>query len=217
MTVAIELGAVKPHVRAACDEIASKFGVTTVYGVGSRPTKTSDHPKGLALDFMVPVDSSKGDDISTYIIANWKRLGVRYIIWRQRILSAPTGSWRKMGDRGSITTNHRDHVHVSFNASGGGGGTVVDTVKTAVGDAIGTVSATATNQVGNVADGIGGQVSGIVNAVGTMVGNYLAFTWGVALFVAGILLLAAPLIGSVASTAATVRSGNLTAIANKVG
>jgi hypothetical protein len=34
------------------------------------------------------------------------------VIWRQRINSG-TG-WRAMEDRGSITQNHYDHVHVSF-------------------------------------------------------------------------------------------------------
>ena len=34
------------------------------------------------------------------------------MIWRQRINLGE--GWRDMADRGSITQNHNDHVHVSF-------------------------------------------------------------------------------------------------------
>jgi len=37
---------------------------------------------------------------------------VKYIIWRQRIWF-PGGSWKAMADRGGVTANHYDHVHIS--------------------------------------------------------------------------------------------------------
>jgi hypothetical protein len=45
------LGAVKPWVAKAASIIGPKFGISSIGGVGSRPNP-SDHPKGLALDFM---------------------------------------------------------------------------------------------------------------------------------------------------------------------
>jgi hypothetical protein len=36
------------------------------------------------------------------------------VIWRQRIYDMRgSGGWRQMEDRGSVTQNHYDHVHVS--------------------------------------------------------------------------------------------------------
>ncbi len=35
-----------------------------------------------------------------------------YVIWRQRYNDG--SGWDPMEDRGSITANHYDHVHVSF-------------------------------------------------------------------------------------------------------
>ena len=110
------LGPVKPWVRAAADEIGPKFGVRTIYGVGARVTPGSDHPKGLALDFMVYSDRAKGDAIANYAISNIDRLGISYILWQQRIYHR--GHWDAMEDRGSNTANHRDHVHISFTADG---------------------------------------------------------------------------------------------------
>lgn len=106
-----EIGAVRPHVKDAAIEIGNKFGVTTIYGIGAR-SGVSEHPVGLALDFMVYTDRAKGDAIADYVMANWKRLGVKYIIWKQRINEG--GGWEPMEDRGGITANHFDHDHVSF-------------------------------------------------------------------------------------------------------
>ena len=114
------LGAVKPWVRAAAEEIGGKFDVGTVYGIGSR-SYASDHPLGLALDFMVYGDSDKGNQIAAYVQQNAGKLNVKYVIWHQRIWSVERDSegWRDMEDRGSTTANHMDHVHVSFNSSAG--------------------------------------------------------------------------------------------------
>ena len=114
------VGAVKSWVQTAADEIGNRFGVTTIYGVGIRPDATSDHPKGLALDFMVGTDYAKGDQIASFVQANWNTYSVQYIIWKQHIWNESRASegWRAMPDRGSITANHFDHVHVSFQANG---------------------------------------------------------------------------------------------------
>lgn len=109
------LPGVKPWVLEAADEIGGKFGIKSIGGVGSRPNP-SDHPGGLALDFMT--QGSIGSALARYVMENAKRLGVKYIIWQQHIWSLARASegWRLMGDRGSPTANHMDHVHVSFNS-----------------------------------------------------------------------------------------------------
>ena len=50
--------------------------------------------------------------------ANAAKYKVSYIIWRQQIWNAPypERGWRAMEDRGSVTQNHYDHVHVSVRA-----------------------------------------------------------------------------------------------------
>lgn len=100
---------VQPAVNDAGTELRCRFGVDTVYGVAGR-AGTSDHPAGLALDLMV--DRDPGEQLAEYAVENMDRLGIKYVIYRQRI---NTGSgWEAMEDRGGVTANHMDHVHVSF-------------------------------------------------------------------------------------------------------
>jgi hypothetical protein len=111
------LGRVKPHVRRAAEILGCMYGEPTIYGVAGRGG-TSDHPGGLALDFMV--DTATGNDLAQCVLRNQDVLGVKYVIWRQRI---NTGSgWKPMEDRGGATANHFDHVHVSFDRGAGSGG-----------------------------------------------------------------------------------------------
>jgi hypothetical protein len=109
------LGAVKPHVRAAARLLGCRFGEPTMYGVAGRGG-TSDHPTGLAVDFMV--DRATGDRLAACALENRGALGITYVIWRQRINFG--SGWQPMEDRGGITANHFDHVHVSFARSAGG-------------------------------------------------------------------------------------------------
>lgn len=111
------LGPVKPHVKAAADIIGPAFGVSTIYGVASR-NYTSDHPLGLALDFMVGGDKAKGDAIAAHVVKNASKYQITYVIWYQKIWSTGRASegWRAMENRGSATANHLDHVHVSFSS-----------------------------------------------------------------------------------------------------
>jgi hypothetical protein len=110
-------GSVKPQAQAAADAVVSHVpgaaGIT-IGGTRASATDPGGHPSGLALDYMVGSDAALGDAIAQYQIAHWAELGVEYVIWQQRILSAPTGSWQPMEDRGSATANHYDHVHVNY-------------------------------------------------------------------------------------------------------
>ncbi|MET3558556.1 hypothetical protein ABID29_001682 [Streptococcus rupicaprae] len=109
----------QPQTIAFKDEVASLYGISSfsLY----RPGDSGDHGKGLAVDFMVPESSALGDSIADYAAANMSAKGISYIIWKQRFYSpypsiyGPAYTWNLMPDRGSITENHYDHVHVSLN------------------------------------------------------------------------------------------------------
>jgi TP901 family phage tail tape measure protein len=113
----IGFGGVKPHVARAGHFLKRMFGIATVGGVGSRPGP-SDHPRGLALDFMTYRDQAKGDRLVNYLLPRAGHFGVKYVIWKQRINSG--SGWKGMADRGSVTANHFDHPHVSFRDGPGG-------------------------------------------------------------------------------------------------
>lgn len=114
-----ENAGLQPQTAAFKEEIANLFGITSFSGY--RPGDGGDHGKGLAIDFMVPVSSALGDQIADYAIQNMATRGINYIIWKQRFYApydskyGPAYTWNPMPDRGSITENHYDHVHVSMN------------------------------------------------------------------------------------------------------
>ena len=109
----------QPQVVAFKAEVAGQFGITSFSGY--RPGDSGDHGKGLAIDFMVPQSSALGDQVAAYSVANMSAKNISYIIWKQRFYApfdsiyGPAYTWNLMPDRGSITENHYDHVHVSFN------------------------------------------------------------------------------------------------------
>ena len=114
-----ENAGLKPQTAAFKEEIANLFGITSFSGY--RPGDSGDHDKGLAIDFMVPESSELGDKIAEYAIQNMASRGISYIIWKQRFYApfdskyGPANTWNLMPDRGSVTENHYDHVHVSMN------------------------------------------------------------------------------------------------------
>lgn len=110
------LGAVKSYVRSAAEILGCRFGEPSMYGVAGR-AGTSDHPGGKAVDFMV--DRATGDALAACALKNQDALGITYVIWEQRINHG--NGWQPMEDRGGVTANHFDHVHVSFGSGGGGG------------------------------------------------------------------------------------------------
>ncbi|MFS9053507.1 LysM peptidoglycan-binding domain-containing protein [Streptococcus infantis] len=114
-----ENAGLQPQTAAFKEEVANLFGITSFSGY--RPGDPGDHGKGLAIDFMVPVSSALGDQIADYAIQNMASRGISYIIWKQRFYApfdskyGPAYTWNPMPDRGSVTENHYDHVHVSMN------------------------------------------------------------------------------------------------------
>ena len=109
------LAGTQPHVAQAGNFLRLKFNIPlSVIGGRAYRANTSDHPLGLALDFTV--NRATGDELAEYALDNSKLLSVKYVIWRQRI-AYPGGSWTTMEDRGGVTANHYDHVHISFLSS----------------------------------------------------------------------------------------------------
>ncbi|GHH70323.1 hypothetical protein GCM10017673_21990 [Streptosporangium violaceochromogenes] len=93
------------------------------YAVGClRVGDPGDHGSGRACDFMMSTGGSmptqeakeRGDRLAQWAIDHGRELGIMYIIWQQRYYDIRTGAgWRMMSDRGGITANHYDHVHIS--------------------------------------------------------------------------------------------------------
>ncbi|WP_245691112.1 hypothetical protein [Sinosporangium album] len=110
-----------PRMISVRNEILRNFPMP--YGVGClRPGDPGEHGKGRACDFMTSpgggvstgADEERGDALAQWTIANGARLGIMYIIWKQRYYDIRTGGgWELMSDRGGATANHYDHVHVS--------------------------------------------------------------------------------------------------------
>jgi hypothetical protein len=60
-------------------------------------------------------DNALGEKVAAFALAHQAEHAITYVIWRQRYNDG--SGWDPMEDRGSITQNHYDHVHVSFDAN----------------------------------------------------------------------------------------------------
>jgi len=92
------------YIQATYPNVASIGGV--------RPDPIPDHPSGRAIDVMVGRDADLGNRVLADVLAQSKRFGVRYAIWRET-LHRPNGTAYWMRDRGNPTLNHLDHVHIT--------------------------------------------------------------------------------------------------------
>lgn len=77
---------------------------------------TCDHHDGKAVDIMV--SGEEGWLIAQYLTSTAALYDINYLIYEQQIWETDRPYWRPMDDRGSITANHFDHVHVSVNSDG---------------------------------------------------------------------------------------------------
>lgn len=86
---------------------------------GWRAGGRSFHKNGRALDLMLtPGDESAlGWRITKYLIAHRAEFKIDHIIFEQKIWTPSSGRWKKMADRGSVTANHFNHVHVAVATS----------------------------------------------------------------------------------------------------
>ncbi|WP_435747120.1 hypothetical protein [Nocardioides sp. SYSU DS0663] len=101
---------VSPNIVKVHNAVCSAFPQITSYGDFRGD---GEHAQGIALDVMV--SGELGWQIAEFLRANYAELGISYLIYAQKIWSVERAGegWRSMEDRGSVTANHYDHVHVT--------------------------------------------------------------------------------------------------------
>lgn len=93
---------------AAYPLLKNAFPSLQFLGYGLRPSGTSDHPRGLALDLMNPTHEE-----AARIIQLFKPLpGSEYWIWNRQIGNRNRENWSPRTYYG--LSPHTDHVHLSF-------------------------------------------------------------------------------------------------------
>lgn len=110
---------ITPRTRLMKAQVEKNFALPFTVGC-FRSGSDGEHPLGRACDFMMSTGgtlptsahNALGDRIAAWALQNKDKLGVKYVIWKQRINLG--SGWRAMEDRGSITENHYDHVHISM-------------------------------------------------------------------------------------------------------
>lgn len=93
--------------------VCAKFPSVSSFG-GYRPGAGSYHGSGQAIDVMISGEA--GWEIARWARANAGELGIIEVIYQQQIWTTQRASegWRGMSDRGSVSANHYDHVHLSI-------------------------------------------------------------------------------------------------------
>lgn len=108
----IGLSGMSDNAVAVINEVKRSFPQLTDIG-GYRAGDPGDHGTGHAVDVMC--GTSDGDALAAHLQGMAGTLNIKYIIWKQRIWYPGGGGWEPMEDRGSVTANHYDHVHISVN------------------------------------------------------------------------------------------------------
>lgn len=99
--------------RAVLWETCARFpNVSNYHGI--RSGGGSYHNSGRAIDVMI--SGSAGWEVANWARANASRLGISEVIYAQKIWTTQRSSegWRSMSNRGSVSANHYDHVHISI-------------------------------------------------------------------------------------------------------
>jgi hypothetical protein len=106
---------VRPHVQLFVDEACRRVSAcraSTYEGHQPSADLAVDFPTGEDYG-KVPTDGHAfGDRLAEFAVESRAAYRITYVIYRQRINLG--SGWEPMEDRGSVTANHYDHVHVSF-------------------------------------------------------------------------------------------------------
>ncbi|MEV7969048.1 hypothetical protein AB0O34_24110 [Sphaerisporangium sp. NPDC088356] len=113
---------ITPRTRLMRAEVKSHFSLGFPVGCYRAENDGGEHPLGRACDFMLSSggampsagEAALGDQIAAWAIKNGRKLGVKYVIYKQRIYNLGFPGWRAMSNRGGVTANHFDHVHISM-------------------------------------------------------------------------------------------------------
>jgi len=114
--VDIEGPDVLPHVQRFANAMCTATGacaISTYEGHHPSADRAIDIRVSDAFGQLPSDDNLLGNTVADYALAHQPENGIWYVIWRQRFNDG--SGWDPMEDRGSITQNHYDHVHVSFN------------------------------------------------------------------------------------------------------
>jgi len=105
----------QPTTRAFAEAINARFAGTTITSL-YREGDPQDHGKGLAIDAAVPVGGGLGHEINAWVMQAHREgvVQVCYTIWEQTLYKAPGFAGQRMADRGSVSANHHNHVHISL-------------------------------------------------------------------------------------------------------
>lgn len=117
--VDIEGPAVRPHVQAFANTACGVLGAcqpSTYAGHQPSADRAVDILVSDAYGRLASDGNALGDALAALAIERQSEFAITYVIWRQRINFGE--GWEAMEDRGSITQNHFDHVHTSFEATG---------------------------------------------------------------------------------------------------
>ena len=102
---------VSSNIAAIHQAVCANWPQITTYG--TLRADSGDHGSGRAVDIMV--SGSEAWAVAEFLRANSISFGINYVIHAQKMWSVDRAGegWRYMEDRGSVTANHYDHVHVS--------------------------------------------------------------------------------------------------------
>jgi hypothetical protein len=117
---------ITPRMKAVRDAVVKEFhlnGTPGCYREEGGIPGGGEHPLGRACDFMLTPAGKRatghadtlGEQIVAWVREHAAQYGIWYVIYEQHIWSSrlPQQGWKLMEDRGSITLNHYDHVHIS--------------------------------------------------------------------------------------------------------
>lgn len=98
------------------------------FGSGWR-SNSKEHKSGRAIDVIVtenagmrptPAEHKAAMEFINWLIANHRALGIQWVLYstdgknRTQSWNADRGTWKNLANRGSISANHIDHVHIYF-------------------------------------------------------------------------------------------------------
>ena len=92
------------------NSVCANWPVITSYGTWR---DDGEHGEGRAMDIMI--SGTTGWAVADFLRSNAIAFDIEYLIYARNIWSVERSGegWRDMEDRGSITANHLDHVHVT--------------------------------------------------------------------------------------------------------
>ncbi|KAJ4257501.1 hypothetical protein NW762_008625 [Fusarium torreyae] len=114
-----------PAQMKCCSAAGSGFGgypAPTIPAVGACKQVAVDAAKKVVAAWPGRSATLSGKEIAEWCMKNRNTLNLKYVIWGQKIWTTSVDkteknweNWRTMEDRGDLTQNHWDHVHVSYN------------------------------------------------------------------------------------------------------